>query len=279
MAVGARVPQAAPVGAGSVAGSRWHRPPYAERGVTCLLPALARLGAAVSVAVIGVEVPFHAARRPAQDQLAHARLEGLEVGRAGYAGSYEAGEFGFDGGAELPCARFFLRRSCGRLRRAQAGIGDLLADRGEFGGQAAVALEGVDALVGQGAGGALHVDVTHEHLVRAVAVLVMATACARAALHEAMDEGTAAHVPESGECGEDDVASLPEGRDVGGSWRDWGIRHVDSLLPHYRLKQGSGKTPRMNAVGSPNLQNPGHFTVMSYTQHGPLTGSAETPCA
>ena len=79
MAVGARIPQAAPAGAGSVAGSRWHRRSYAERGVACPLPALARLRAAVSVAVIGVEVPFHGASRQAQDQLAHARLEGVVI--------------------------------------------------------------------------------------------------------------------------------------------------------------------------------------------------------
>ena len=118
---------------------------------------------------------------------------------------------------------------------AQAGVGELLADLDELGGQAAEALEGVDlgldgvdARIGQGAGRALAVDVAHEHEVGAVAgmVLVVAAAGGLAAFHEAMDEGAGAHVANGGERGEDAVAALLEGRDVGGLGCIW---HVASF--------------------------------------------------
>jgi len=60
------------------------------------------------VAAVVVEAPFDGPRCQFQRTLAQPGLQGLEIGRASRAGSYEAGEFGFDGGDELLCAEFFL---------------------------------------------------------------------------------------------------------------------------------------------------------------------------
>ena len=129
------------------------------------------------------------------------------------------------------CAQaFFYGGGPGGVGGAEAGVGELLADRDEFGGQAAEALEGVDlGLDGgdgrrrHGAGGALALDVACEHVVGAVAGMVLGVAAAGglAAFHEAMDEGAGAHVAEGGECGEDAVAALLEGRDVGSLGGRW----------------------------------------------------------
>ena len=59
------------------------------------------------VAAVGVEALLHGLRRHFQRALAVADLQRLEVDRVGVAGSYEAGEFGFDGGGELLRAGFF----------------------------------------------------------------------------------------------------------------------------------------------------------------------------
>ena len=155
----------------------------------------------------------------------------------------------------------------------------MLADRAEFGGQAPEALEvvdlgldGVDALGGHGAGGALAVDVTHQHRVGTVAgiVLVMAAAGRRAALHEAMDEGAGAHVAEGGECGEDAVAPLLESGDVGGSW---GSGHDPSLLYRYQLKQGSGTAKPNQRDPIPISRNPVYLKIMSYTRSSALSAN------
>ena len=108
----------------------------------------------------------------------------------------------------------------------QAGIGQLLADRDEFGGEAAEALvlgelgfDGGSVGGWQGAGGAFAVDMADQQEIGAMAVfaLLVAATGRGAALHEAMDEGAGAHIADGGELGEDVVAALFEGGDGGGS--------------------------------------------------------------
>ena len=80
----------------------------ATPGVARRLPARARPGRAGVIAAVGVEALFDGPRRQFQRALAQAGLECLEVDRVRRAGSYEAGEFGFDGGGERLCAGFFF---------------------------------------------------------------------------------------------------------------------------------------------------------------------------
>ena len=60
------------------------------------------------IAAVGVEAPCHGSRCQFQRPLAQAGLQRLEIDGVRRAGSYEAGEFGFDGEGELLRARFFL---------------------------------------------------------------------------------------------------------------------------------------------------------------------------
>ncbi len=65
-------------------------------------------GGADVVAAVGVEAPFHGSRCQFQRPLAQAGLQRLEIDGVRRAGSYEAGDFGFDGAGEHLRARFFL---------------------------------------------------------------------------------------------------------------------------------------------------------------------------
>ena len=97
----------------------------AAPGVARRLAAGARQEGAGAVAAVGVEALLHSVRRHFQRALAEAGLQRLEVDRVGVAGSYEAGEFGFDGGGELLRAGFFFpcrgtRCPCGASGRRPA---------------------------------------------------------------------------------------------------------------------------------------------------------------
>ena len=115
----------------------------AAPGVACRLPAGARQGGAGVIAAVGVEALFHGPRRQFQRELAEAGLQRLEVDGVRRAGSYEAGELGFDGGGELLRADFFFasarmlvpvwrkRAGLGRWRRRRsAGSGKCACPRG-----------------------------------------------------------------------------------------------------------------------------------------------------
>ena len=122
------------------------------------------------------------------------------------------------------CAQAFFSRAGGPAALAgQAGVGQLLADLEEFGGQAPEAvvlvelgLDGGRGVGGDGARGALAIDVADEQVIGAMAGIARLAAAAggAAALHVAMDEGAGAHVADRGELGEDRVAALLESGDV-----------------------------------------------------------------
>ena len=80
----------------------------ATAGVVGRLPAGAGLGRAAMIAEVVVEAPFDRPCGQFQRPLAQARLQRLEVDGVGRAGSYEAGDLGFDGGGELLRAGFFF---------------------------------------------------------------------------------------------------------------------------------------------------------------------------
>ena len=105
----------------------------------------------------------------------------------------------------------------------QACVGQLFADLEESGGQAPEAvvlvelsLDGSRGAGGDGARGALAIDVADEQVIGALAgiALLAAAAGGGAAFHVAMDEGAWAHVADRGEIGEDRVAALLESGDV-----------------------------------------------------------------
>ena len=125
----------------------------AAPGVARWLAAGAWQEGAGAVASVGVEALLDGLCRHFQRALAEAGLQRLEVDRVGAAGSYETGEFGFDGGGELLRAGFFSRAGGTAALAGQAGVGQLLADLEEFGGQAPEAVVLVELGLDGGSGG------------------------------------------------------------------------------------------------------------------------------
>ena len=75
------------------------------------------------IAAVVVEAPFDGVGGQFQRALAQECLEGLEVDGVGGPGSYEAVDFGIDGGEELLLAGFFLRHpGQGWCRRCGGGL-------------------------------------------------------------------------------------------------------------------------------------------------------------
>ena len=96
----------------------------ATAGVVCRLPAGAGLGRAAMIAEVVVEAPFDRPCGQCQRALAQTGLEGLEIDRVGGPGSYEAGDFGFDGGGRTPARKLFFLTAAGRRLGRRVGAGD-----------------------------------------------------------------------------------------------------------------------------------------------------------
>ena len=164
------------------------------------------------------ESPFDRAGRQFQCPLAHTGFQGLEIDAGGRTGSYEAGDLGFDSGDELLGAGFFCLLWVGVRRSVlESGLGELLADRDQFGQQAAQALafgdfgtQHLGLAGGDGAAGTLAGRLEHEAEVGAVTgiALLLALAGGAAAQGEELAHRAGAEVADGADPSQDAGASL-----------------------------------------------------------------------